>query len=137
MKNYKATTQQEIRAIKASIRHWQDDCLKRYEKRMPVVAAMDVDNCAICRAFEDIGNNCPNCHLAKIGKNCNLNGSPYNIWKKKDNILMAIHHFEYGIALDKTSNANNALEAAKTAAKNMISTLKSLLPAKERKGRYK
>lgn len=110
MKRYKATTRKEIRAIKASIRHWQEDAITIGSSGIQQFNRMSGEDCSLCEAFRKA---CWLCPLDKAGLACNNADSPYQQW------------------------CNAKVPEAEAAANDMIYALKSLLPKEERKGRYK
>ena len=106
-KKYIAKTRKEIRLIKASIRHWQDDAMGAKGEFF----AMSAHDCQLCQEY---GEKClirkSPCPLSKSGNNCRRFGSVY---------------FTYMYCKCQVTHTA------------MLDALKNLLPETERKGRYK
>lgn len=108
---YIETRKSAIKAIKASIKHWQEDKIEPLMNGSLNVN-MTTDGCALCKLYYE--KDCYPCPLNKANMRCESYNpvSPWAVWK-------AAYNND-----DKTKEL--------IAAKNMVRVLKSLLPKDEK-----
>ena len=82
------TKEEYIKAIDESIAHWNKDIVKVLEKgRMIDLGISSSDHCALCKLsgeyakINSLSGFCVACPLAWLNKRCELNGSPWKVYR--------------------------------------------------------